>query len=104
MSENVVDNSIMKSFNFKTINEVYEYKKLTVTQQSNYFIKFISYNFRLTKISTNDSKLYYYNDKDKLWSDTHIQLLSLLDNNPDFLPINNGKKINLKTLEITDRT
>jgi hypothetical protein len=27
-----------------------------------------------------------------------------LDSNPDFLPINNGKKINLKTLEITDRT
>ena len=27
-----------------------------------------------------------------------------MDSNPDFLPINNGKKINLKTLEITDRT
>ena len=33
-----------------------------------------------------------------------IQFLSKLDNNADFLPINNGKKINLKTLEITDRT
>ena len=73
MSENVIDNSIMKSFNFKTIDEVYKYKKLTVTQQSNYFIKFISYNFRLTKISTNDSKLYYYNEKQRLWSDTKIQ-------------------------------
>ena len=122
----------------------------------------------MTKISTSDSKLYYYNEKEKLWSDTKIQqfeafvyhffdntsteikrlvkdskddidkyilkqieklcdefdkesyhkkiinrsitsiydiqFLSLLDNNADFLPINNGKKINLKTLEITDRT
>ena len=65
MSENVIDNS--------NIMLVYKYKKLTVTQQSNYFIKFISYNFRLTKISTNDSKLYYYNEKQRLWSDTKIQ-------------------------------
>jgi len=27
----------------------------------------------LTKIYTNDSKLYFYNDKDKLWSNTKIQ-------------------------------
>ena len=52
MTENVIDNSLLKSFNFKTIDEVYKYKKLTVTQQSDYFIKFISYYFRLTKIST----------------------------------------------------
>ena len=168
MTENVINNSLLKSFNFKTIDEVYKYKNLTVTQQSDYFIKYISYYFRLTKISTGDSKLYYYNEKEKLWSDTKIQqfeafvyhffdntsteikmlvknskdeidkyilkqieklcdefdkesyhkkiinrsitsiydiqFLSLLDNNSDFLPINNGKKINLKTLEITDRT
>ena len=32
------------------------------------------------------------------------QFITILDSNPDFLPINNGKKNNLKTLEITDRT
>ena len=32
------------------------------------------------------------------------QFITILDSNPDFLPINNGKKINLKTLEITNRT
>ena len=73
MTENVIDNTLLKSFNFKTIDEVYKYKNLTVTQQSDYFIKFISYYFRLTKISSGDSKLYYYNEKDKLWSDTKIQ-------------------------------
>ena len=73
MIENVIDNSLLKSINFKTIDEVYKYKKLTVTQQSNYFTKFISYYFRLTKISINDSKLYYYNEKERLWSDTKIQ-------------------------------
>jgi hypothetical protein len=26
-----------------------------------------------------------------------VQFLTILDSNPDFLPINNGKKINLKT-------
>jgi phage/plasmid-associated DNA primase len=168
MSENVIDNSVIKSFNFKSIDEVYTYKKLTLTQQSNFFTTFISYNFRLTNISPTNSKLYYYNDTLKLWSVSHIQqfesfvysffdntsteikmlvqqskegidkyilkhieklcdefdkdayvkkmisrsitslyniqFLELLDNNPDFLPINNGKKVNLKTLEITDRT
>ena len=64
MTENVIDNSLLKSFNFKTIDEVYKYKNLTVTQQSDYFIKFISYYFRLTKISTSDSKLYYYNENE----------------------------------------
>ena len=27
----------------------------------------------MTKISTNDSKLYYYSEKQRLWSDTKIQ-------------------------------
>ena len=43
MTENVIDNTLLKSFNFKTIDEVYKYKNLTVTQQSDYFIKFISF-------------------------------------------------------------
>ena len=33
-----------------------------------------------------------------------VQFITILDSKPDFLAINNGKKINLKTLEITDRT
>jgi P4 family phage/plasmid primase-like protien len=37
----------------------------------------------------------------KLADDAFVKLL---DNDPHFFPINNGKKINLKTLEITSRT
>ena len=163
-TKNVIDCILTKSFLFKTIDNVYQFTKLSITQQSNYFSNFIENNIRMI---SNDS-LYYYNDIDKLWTSIDkiqfdsfvynffdntttkikvlltnskdeideyilkqiktscklydkttyindiikrsisnlydVQFLTVLDSNPDFLPINNGKKINLKTLEITDRT
>ena len=163
-TKNVIDCILTKSFQFKTIDSVYKFIKLSITQQSNYFSNFIKNNIRMI---SNDS-LYYYNDIEKLWTNIDkiqfdsfvynffdntttkikviltnskdeideyilkqikascklfdkttyindiikrsitnlydVQFLTVLDSNPDFLPINNGKKINLKTLEITDRT
>ena len=163
-TKNVIDCILTKSFPFKTIDNVYKFTKLSITQQSNYFSNFIKNNIK--KISKDT--LFYYNDIDKLWTEidksqfddfvynffdntataikvllknskeevdeyilkeikasvklydkkTYItdiilrsitnlfdkQFITILDSNPDFLPINNGKKINLKTLEITDRT
>ena len=170
-TKNVIDCILTKSFLFKTIDNVYKFTKLSITQQSNYFSNFIKNNIK--KISKDT--LFYYNDIDKLWTEidlmifyemdiefddfvynffdntatdikallknskeevdeyiikeikasiklydkkTYItditlrsitnlfdkQFLTVLDSNPDFLPINNGKKNNLITLEITDRT
>ena len=153
MSEtiNVIDCILSKSLPFKTINNVYKFTKLSITQQSNYFSNFIKNNIK--KISKDT--LFYYNDIDKLWSEidkrqfddfvynffdntatdikallknskeyvdeyilkeikaslklydkkTYItdiilrsltnlfdkQFITVLDSNPDFLPINNGK-------------
>ena len=163
-TKNIIDCILTKSFEFKTIDNVYKFIKLSITQQSNFFSNFIKNNIRMI---SNDS-LYYYNDIEKLWTNIDkiqfdsfvynffdntttkikviltnskdeideyilkqikassklfdkttyindiikrsitnlydVQFLTVLDSNPDFLPINNGKKINLKTLEITDRT
>jgi len=163
-NKNVIDCILTKSFLFKTIDNVYKFNKLSITQQSNYFSNFIKNNIK--KISKDT--LFYYNDIDKLWTEidksqfddfvynffdntatdikvllknskeevdeyilkeikasvklydkkTYItdiilrsltnlfdkQFITVLDSNPDFLPINNGKKINLTSLEITDRT
>ena len=163
-TKNVIDCILTKSFPFKTIDNVYKFTKLSITQQSNYFSNFIKNNIK--KISKDT--LFYYNEIDKLWTEidksqfddfvynffdntataikvllknskeevdeyilkeitasvklydkkTYItdiilrsitnlfdkQFITILDSNPDFLPINNGKKINSKTLEITDRT
>ena len=153
-TKNVIDCILTKSFPFKTIDNVYKFTKLSITQQSNYFSNFIKNNIK--KISKDT--LFYYNDIDKLWTEidksqfddfvynffdntataikvllknskeevdeyilkeikasvklydkkTYItdiilrsitnlfdkQFITILDSNPDFLPINNGKKIN----------
>ena len=163
-TKNVIDCILTKSFLFKTIDNVYKFTKLSITQQSNYFSDFIKNIIK----QISDNTLFYYDDIDKIWTDINLkqfdifvynffdntatdiktllknskeevdeyiikeiktsiklydkktyitdivkrsitnlfdkQFLTVLDSNPDFLPINNGKKINLKTLEITDRT
>ena len=63
-TKNVIDCILTKSFLFKTIDNVYKFTKLSITQQSNYFSNFIKNNIRMI---SNDS-LYYYNDIDKLWT------------------------------------
>ena len=40
-TKNVIDCILTKSFPFKTIDNVYKFTKLSITQQSNYFSNFI---------------------------------------------------------------
>ena len=64
-TKNVIDCILTKSFPFKTIDNVYKFTKLSITQQSNYFSNFIKNNIK--KISKDT--LFYYNDIDKLWTE-----------------------------------
>ena len=43
-TKNVIDCILTKSLPFKTINNVYKFTKLSITQQSNYFSNFIKNN------------------------------------------------------------
>ena len=61
-TKNVIDCILTKSFQFKTIDNVYKFIKLSITQQSNFFSNFIKNNIRMI---SNDS-LYYYNDIEKI--------------------------------------
>lgn len=151
-----------KTFGFKNINDINNYRFKTDTDQSNYFIESICAYFKL--ISKTD--LYYYDFEIKLWkmiakddfltfaydfynnsakeigyilrkqenidkevkknikelikdfdSQTYVKdvssrsfsklqdskFLPLLNSLENFLPIMNGKKINLKTGEVSDR-
>ena len=64
-TKNVIDCILTKSFLFKTIDNVYKFNKLSITQQSNYFSNFIKNNIK--KISKDT--LFYYNDIGKLWTE-----------------------------------
>ena len=44
-TKNVIDCILTKSFQFKTIDNVYKFIKLSLTQQSNYFSNFIKIIF-----------------------------------------------------------
>lgn len=158
----IIENVSIKSFNFKTIDEINKYRFESVTDQSNIFTKLISNTFRVIS----DECIYYFNENNKLWeiakskefesfvydffnntskeikkllkitvdiddqvekkikelcgtfdTDAYINkiikrstskltqcdFLSLLDSKEDYLPIKNGKVINLRNLEIRDR-
>ena len=56
-------------------------------------------------INSFDNKTYLNDIIDRSFSNLYdTQFITKLNDNPEYLPIKNGKKINLKTLEITDRT
>ena len=158
----IIENFEISNFSFKTIQQINEYRFMTITSQSNYFAKLV---FKYYKVISKDI-IYYYNKNSKLWVEVDrnqydafvfdfynnsasviksilrktedideqvekkikdlcaqfdkksylndiidrsfsklydTQFITKLNNNPDYLPILNGKKINLKTLELSDR-
>jgi P4 family phage/plasmid primase-like protien len=159
----IIDNIELKSFDFKKISNVNEYRLMSTTSQSIYFSKIISSYFKVV----HSEQVYYFNTKTKLYTgidkkqfdsfvysffdnssmlirkllrkeetideqvekkikemcesfdkEFYIQqiikrsfsnlydtkLISQLNSMPDIFPIKNGRKINLKTLEVSDRT
>ena len=68
-TKNVIDCILTKSFLFKTIDNVYKFTKLSITQQSNYFSDFIKNNIK----QISDNTLFYYDDIDKLWTDINLK-------------------------------
>lgn len=152
-----------KSFGFKNINDVNEYRFRTKTDQSDLFAESICNHFKVIS----DDMIFYYNTDTKLWKEikksdfksfvfgfynnsakeikkilkdqdqidgevekkikeligsfdnktfiddiftrsfsllTNTQFITFLNGAKEFLPIKDGKKINLRTLEITERS
>lgn len=159
----IIENFEITSFGFKTLQEVNDYRFMTITSQSNYFAKLI---FEYYKVISKDI-IYYYNKTSKLWVEVDknqydafvfefydnstkdikkvlkstqdideqvekkikelisqfdktsyinniidrsfsklydTQFITKLNDNPEYLPIKNGRKIHLVTLNITSRT
>ena len=56
-TQKVIDCILTKSFLFKTIDNVYKFTKLSITQQSNYLSNFIKNDIK----QISDNTLFYYN-------------------------------------------
>jgi hypothetical protein len=92
--------SFVYNFFDNTATEIKVLLNKSKDEIDDYILKKIKASFKLF------DKTRYINDiiKRSISNLHDVQFLTVLDSNPVFLPINNGKKINLKTLEISDRT